>query len=82
MEQTHAHDHKHRGVLHRFSFLKIKKARAERAAGRSRFSIYFTWLQAAANHHDDFGHDKATGCRRQERCRQPARSSLVLEAGG
>jgi hypothetical protein len=37
-----------------FSFPENEKARAERAAGRSRFSICFTWLQAAANHHDEF----------------------------
>jgi hypothetical protein len=41
----------HRVVTHSPLVPENKKARADRAAGRSLFSICLTWLQAAANHH-------------------------------
>jgi hypothetical protein len=42
------------GVAHWILVSKNKKARADRAAGRSLFSNSLTWLQAAANHHGIF----------------------------
>jgi hypothetical protein len=55
MEKAHIHVHTHvLGLaVHDEHFpYGHKKARTDRAAGRSLFSIYLTWLQAAANDHD------------------------------